>query len=177
MRQALKAIIFCLGLSLVLTGCIVRTYKQVREREDQVVSGNRGFIQGTPPPVATEKTPKTRDTYVVEIEMKSPIKFEAGKPKEIKPVEENVSPGNKGYITGGQTDESPEESSLAAEPESAKSKSATSYTVKKNDTLQKISKQFYGTVKKWNKIYQANQDKIKDPNRIKAGLTLVIPQE
>ncbi len=176
MKQSFKVIIFCSVLSLVLTGCIVRAYKQVKVREDQVVSGNRGFIQGALPPAA-QTSPKTRETYVVEIEMKSPIKFEVGKPPEIKPVEENIGRGNRGYLTGGPEEEEQEETSVSTEQESVKAKSVTRYTVKKDDTLQKISQQFFGTVKKWNKIYQANKDKIKDPNRIKPGVVLDIPQE
>jgi nucleoid-associated protein YgaU len=53
----------------------------------------------------------------------------------------------------------------------------TSYEVQKDDTLQKISKKFYGTYKKWKKIYDANLDIIKDPNRIKPGMTIKVPQE
>jgi nucleoid-associated protein YgaU len=172
MKQAFK-IIFCLVLSLAVSGCIVRTYKQVREREDQAIAGNRGYLQGTPPP-AEKASPKTRETVVVEVELKSPIKFEVGKPKEIKPVEDKTIPGNKGYISGGPG--AATEETLSSE-EIMESQIATQYTIKKDDTLQKISKQFYGTVKKWNRIYQANKDKIKDPNRIKPGVVLNIPKE
>lgn len=176
MKQAFK-IILCLVLSVVLSGCIVRAYKQVREREDQVVAGNRGYLQGTPPPGET-KAPKTRETFVVEVELKSPVQLELGKPKEIKPVEPKFSEGNKGYLAGGPTEPQTETGvNISAETEKSKQPEAVQYKVKKDDTLQKISKQFYGTVKKWNKIYQANKDKIKDPNRIKSGITLDIPQE
>ncbi|MCB9770924.1 MAG: LysM peptidoglycan-binding domain-containing protein, partial [Candidatus Omnitrophica bacterium] len=49
------------------------------------------------------------------------------------------------------------------------------YVIQKNDTLQKISKNVYGTYKKWYQIYEANKDIISDPNRIKPGLTIRIP--
>ncbi len=49
------------------------------------------------------------------------------------------------------------------------------YTVQKDDTLQKISKKLYGSYGKWTKIYDANKDKIKDPNFLKAGVVLTIP--
>ena len=173
MKQAFK-IMLCLALSVVLSGCIVRAYKQVKAREDQTVTGNRGYLQGTPPP-AESKSPKTRETLVVEVELKSPLQVQLGKPKEIKPAEEKVTEGNKGYISGGPVEE--EEMNVAAEPEKAKKASFVQYKIKKDDTLQKISQRFYKTVKKWNKIYQANTDKIKDPNRIKPGVTLDIPQE
>jgi nucleoid-associated protein YgaU len=49
------------------------------------------------------------------------------------------------------------------------------YTVQKDDTLQKISKKFYGSYSKWTRIYNANQERIKDPNFLKPGVTLTIP--
>ncbi|MDP2939017.1 MAG: LysM peptidoglycan-binding domain-containing protein [Candidatus Omnitrophota bacterium] len=172
MKQALK-IILCLVLSVILSGCIVRAYKQVREREDQIISGNRGYLQGTPPPQEA-KSAKTRETFVVEIELRNPVTLEVGKPKEMKPVEFKTIEGNKGYIAGEEilSEEMPSQEEAQAPKETL-----TPYTVKKDDTLQKISKQFYGTVKKWNKIYQANKNKIKDPNRIRSGITINIPQE
>ena len=51
------------------------------------------------------------------------------------------------------------------------------YTIQKGDTLWKIADEMYGDGKKWKNIYRFNKDKIKDPNRLKAGLKLVIPIE
>lgn len=51
-----------------------------------------------------------------------------------------------------------------------------SYTVCPGDTLQKISLQKYGTVSKWNVIYNANKQKIgPDPGKIYVGQVLTIP--
>jgi nucleoid-associated protein YgaU len=49
------------------------------------------------------------------------------------------------------------------------------YTVRKGDTLSKISQQFYGTPKKWRKIVDANKDRLGHNQMLKAGMTLVIP--
>ena len=49
------------------------------------------------------------------------------------------------------------------------------YTVMKDDTLQKISKKVYGSHGKWTKIYDANKDKIKNPNFVKPGTVITIP--
>ena len=49
------------------------------------------------------------------------------------------------------------------------------YTVKKNDSLWKISKRYYGRGDKWPTIYRANRSKIKNPNVIRKGQKLVIP--
>ncbi|NOY75676.1 MAG: LysM peptidoglycan-binding domain-containing protein [Kiritimatiellaeota bacterium] len=49
------------------------------------------------------------------------------------------------------------------------------YTVRKGDTLWKIARRFYGSGKEWRKIYQANQDTMSDPNKVKAGSKIRIP--
>lgn len=50
-----------------------------------------------------------------------------------------------------------------------------SYIVVKGDTLSSISKKMYGTTSKWRVIYNANLDIIKNPNLIRVGWELVIP--
>ena len=49
------------------------------------------------------------------------------------------------------------------------------YTVAAGDSLSKIAKQFYGNANDYMKIYEANRDKLNDPNAIKVGQQLVIP--
>lgn len=49
------------------------------------------------------------------------------------------------------------------------------YTVKSGDCLWKIAKQFYGNGAQYTKIYNANKDKIKNPNLIYTGQVLTIP--
>ena len=49
------------------------------------------------------------------------------------------------------------------------------YTVQAGDTLGKIAQEQYGDGSRWTEIYEANKDKIADPNVIKVGLELKIP--
>src|SRR4051794_32278988 len=49
------------------------------------------------------------------------------------------------------------------------------YTVQSGDTLSKIAKQFYGNANDYMKIFEANRDKLNDPNKIQVGQSLVIP--
>ena len=49
------------------------------------------------------------------------------------------------------------------------------YTVKAGDTLSKISKQFYGDANSYMKIFNANRDKLNDPDKIQPGQELKIP--
>ncbi len=50
-----------------------------------------------------------------------------------------------------------------------------SYTVEAGDTLSKISKQFYGEASLYMNIFEANRDKLTDPNKIQPGMQLRIP--
>ncbi len=53
---------------------------------------------------------------------------------------------------------------------------STEYVVQKGDTLSLISKKVYKDGRKWNRILDANKELLKgNPNRIKAGMKLVIP--
>ncbi|HXH50535.1 MAG TPA: LysM peptidoglycan-binding domain-containing protein [Terriglobia bacterium] len=52
---------------------------------------------------------------------------------------------------------------------------AKTYTVKAGDTLSKIAKQFYGNAGSYMKIFEANKDKLTDPNKIQVGQVLKIP--
>jgi nucleoid-associated protein YgaU len=47
--------------------------------------------------------------------------------------------------------------------------------VQKGDSLSKIAKQFYGNAGEWRKIFEANRDRIKDPDLIQPGWHLTIP--
>ncbi|HEV8254574.1 MAG TPA: LysM peptidoglycan-binding domain-containing protein [Vicinamibacteria bacterium] len=49
------------------------------------------------------------------------------------------------------------------------------YTVKPGDTLSKISKDHYGNANAYMKIFEANRDKLTDPDKIKPGQVLNIP--
>ena len=49
------------------------------------------------------------------------------------------------------------------------------YTVAAGDSLTKIAKEFYGNANAYNRIFEANRDKLSDPDKIKVGQELVIP--
>ena len=162
-----------LGLSLVfvLSGCVVRSYPLTRERIDQgLAAGNRGYLQGQAPYEEVKERKAMRTTQVLEVELHSPIKFER-RPK-FKAKEEAGDEkiwGNRGYITESTTPEIAESTPAAAKMEQ--------YTVLKGDTLQKISKKFYGTTKRWNSIFEANKYKLKASNKIYPGQIIGVPVE
>ena len=55
------------------------------------------------------------------------------------------------------------------------SQNVQTYTVKSGDTLSKISKQFYGDSNEYMRIFYANRDKLKDPDKIQVGQELKVP--
>jgi len=49
------------------------------------------------------------------------------------------------------------------------------YSVAAGDSLSKIAKHVYGNANQYMKIFAANKDKLSDPDKIKVGQELVIP--
>lgn len=79
------------------------------------------------------------------------------------PSSSSSSSADYSDVTGGSSSEAPAASSTQ------------SYTVKSGDSLSKIAKHFYGDGNKWHQIYEANRDKIKNPDLIHPGQELTIP--
>ncbi len=51
------------------------------------------------------------------------------------------------------------------------------HVVKKNETLGHIAVLYYGKASKWELIFQANRDKLRSPNMVRAGMKLTIPPD
>lgn len=51
----------------------------------------------------------------------------------------------------------------------------TLYTVQKGDSLSRIAKRELGDYSAWREIYEANRDRISNPNRLYPGMTLSLP--
>ena len=160
--------IFILLLVLIISGCVARTYPLTRDRVDQDLSstaGNRGYIQGQPPYTEPKDRKLQRTVQVVEIELGVPAKLEkkadadAGKAMDVEyeavTMVESASMGDSGA--------------------GASMENLEKYTVQKGDTLQKISQKLYGTTKKWTKIYDANRDVLRAPDKIYPGQVINVP--
>ena len=52
----------------------------------------------------------------------------------------------------------------------------TTYTVQAGDTLSAIAKKFLGNANEYMAIFNANRDQLDDPDKIKPGQVLKIPQ-
>lgn len=55
--------------------------------------------------------------------------------------------------------------------------STREYVIKKNDSLWKIAQKEMGSGHRWKHLYELNKDRIKNPKKLKAGTTIIIPVE
>ncbi|PHV72462.1 peptidoglycan-binding protein [Sporanaerobium hydrogeniformans] len=62
-----------------------------------------------------------------------------------------------------------------ASSQASNPKKPTTYMVQSGDTLWGIAKRFYGNGAKYTTIYDANKDKVKNPNLIRVGQVINIP--
>jgi nucleoid-associated protein YgaU len=67
-------------------------------------------------------------------------------------------------------------SSSEAMPEEVAEAKLVTYTVVGGDTLSRIAKRHYGDASKWPVIFEANRDRIKNPDLIQIGWVLTIPE-
>lgn len=97
-----------------------------------------------------------------------PVKLKAGTVLRIP-----VDPHNVQGISADQAramEPAAQNGAGAATPAAAKQ-----YVVQSGDTLSGISKKQYGTTTLWRSILDANRDQLREPEDIRAGMTLVIP--
>ena len=88
-----------------------------------------------------------------------------------KPVESDATAtAASGAADGG------EKSTVASDEEKDYDIYRVVYREKLKDCLWRISEKFYGTPWRWKKIYEANKDRIKDPDLIYPGWLLKIPR-
>jgi nucleoid-associated protein YgaU len=73
----------------------------------------------------------------------------------------SAAPADFSDVSGGHSSTAPAESQT--------------YTVKSGDSLSKIAKHLYGDANSWHRIFDANRDKIKNPDLIHPGQVLTIP--
>lgn len=75
---------------------------------------------------------------------------------------------------GSSTAEAPRPANAPAE-EAPRTVAGQVYVVVDGDSLWKIAQRHYGDGERWRRIYEANRDVIKDPDRIYPGQQLRIP--
>ncbi len=159
-------------VALFVSSCTVRSYVQDKSRVDQEMKGNAGCLQGDCPSVDRSNLKKTRATYVLEIQTGKRKSSVA--PKEYVAesyAEETAAPKGAAPIVIHEVEET-----VAVEVVEPEEGILSEYTIEKGDTLQKISKKFYDTYRRWYEILEVNKDVITNPDRLKTGTVIKIPQ-
>jgi|GEM_PF-2953611 len=98
-------------------------------------------------------------------------------PRKLKPGQEIVIPSRRAP-SKKPTSSTPQigKEKDRSEPGDTSGFLAAEHVVKKNETLGKISLRYYGTSKKWQKIFDANTDQLENPDRLVVGMKLQIPR-
>jgi len=190
-KNALKVLGVFLGI-LFVYGCAskdveVRHYIDVKDRVDQTIAGNAGYLSGTPQPEDRTNLKKTRKIYVLEVSKGENIDdtvavaeeedhyANSSVPEDTYSDDENIVEVSRGVDTSFDDDYAEPQDDIDTEESVAPQGSFVEYTVQKDDTLQKISKKFYDSYSKWPRIYEMNKDVIGNPDSIKPGIVLQIP--
>ena len=151
---------------VILSGCLtMRNYTKEEPRKDLSIEGNQGYVSGE-----AKESPKenrlgdTRTISVVDIEF-GPRSIEEPKEEKfvVEAAEEQALPLAK------------EITKVSTKPKLIEKEEVRYYTIQENDTLQKISYKFYGTTKKWDFLYESNEDVLKSPDRLYLGTEIKIP--
>ena len=183
-----------LCLVVIASGCGIKAQTYVMSKPRVGIekgNGNAGYLSGTP--VYVEPTKKTRKIYVLELTKAVPEGEVKKIEKEIteasstkidttvhvpdQPPVQAPAPAPKRIVIPKIEDEPITTQNFAATEAKSSTglKEAITYTVQKDDTLQKIAKKYLGSYGEWLKIYNANKDKIKNPNLLRPGTVITIP--
>lgn len=163
----------------------IRAYIQETPRIDQEMSGNAGYLFGTPEQPDRSNIKDTRRIYVLEfnkgpegesVDMDYNVDTSITIPERRKTSSSPVQ-SSRPRITLPSFDDVDSDPAPAAPRKVNKGVEFIEYKVQKEDTLQKISKKFYDGYSKWPRIYEANKDVISNPDHIDPGITIMIPVE
>lgn len=138
--------------------------------EDRVKIVSRGKLDAIAPVTDLEGMQKDRNAQfmVAEVqEVMMPYIGEEAAGTEVAPPE----PGAQKIDEGKYVIEKQEV------VESEMQVSTKEYVTKEGDSLWKIAKREYGNGNRWKYIYEINKAKIKNPNKLRAGIRLTIPIE
>jgi NitT/TauT family transport system substrate-binding protein len=110
-----------------------------------------------PEPASVPEIVKEKATPIMEAKTKT-----VGAEEKAKPVSRQIPASTEKAATSPVT-------AMAPKP------GAQEYLVKLGDTLSKLSERFYNSPYRWEKIYEANKDSLKNPHYIYVGQKLIIP--
>ena len=113
----------------------------------------------TPEPVAQSSRPPAVET---------PAPAPAQTPSPEPPATAVAEPPAKPI--DGTAEPLPKENYVPNPPESPRV-----HVVQTGETLYELARRYYNDQRQWRRIYEANRQRIQDPNDIRAGMKLIIP--
>lgn len=151
--------------------------QEVTAQKESVVSTNHD-IQGE---ITQNSTPLSQYSYIELPESEpAPSDFEAGNfiqseslVNESAPEDSEIINTDNKQLSTNENQSEPIDVSQYIQAE--KIKTQRFHIVRQDQTLSVISKEHYGTANKWKRIFEANRNVIKDANKLKPGMKLIIP--
>ena len=155
----------------------------VGNTEDRVSAQVKSDLEPMDAPAEkTDAEPQTGDKDAPKAEPETPAPAVADAPAEVKSEPKADAKEAPKAEPKAEAKEAPKADAKDA-PKAAPGKTAppdptnsTVYEVRSGDTLGKISQKHYGSARHANVIFKANGDILKDPNRLRPGMKLIIPK-
>ena len=152
-------------VSLVAVGCHTPTRVAVKVTEVprvdlELAGGNRGYLVGTPPAPAKLKTTRQMMEGTIELPSFYRPRRGAGGQTGLEMAPPEMEPGE------------------AEQPVQVGAQRYDTYVVQKGESLWSIAAkpEIYGKATKWRRIFDANRELLKSPDRLRPGMTLKIPR-
>ncbi len=129
----------------------------LRAELERYVRGGRanvGAVRATPPPDSANAGPPARTSSAWTNAIP-----DAGPAPDVVPVNPPTASNNAAMAPATR----------------APATSGRTYTIERGDTLVAISRKLYGSASHWRAIYDANRDRIPDPNALRIGTEIRLP--
>jgi len=108
------------------------------------------------------------------------LSFKRLRPRSVPPSRPSAAPNSLYTPRSAEPPESPPEDPGArdwtAYEQAEKIQTQKFHIVRKTETLSDVARQYYGSPSKWQKIYNANRNVVTNPNALRPGTKLILPE-
>jgi nucleoid-associated protein YgaU len=108
------------------------------------------------------------------------LSFKRLRPRSVPPSQPPAVPNSIYTPRSAEPPESPPEDpgtrDWTAYEQTEKIQTQKFHIVRKTETLSDVARQYYGSPAKWQKIYNANRNVVTNPNALRPGTKLILPE-